>query len=96
MVLSSSRRTSTSAHRASSTRVKEYDYVMAKTVSADEAQTHLLDLIREHDEFVITDNGEPVARVVPIDPQNHGPMFGRVQFTGDVVAPLGEEWDANQ
>jgi prevent-host-death family protein len=69
---------------------------MAKTVSADEVRAHLLDLLEEHTEFVITQNGEPVARVVPIAAAKRGPMYGRIEFLGDVVAPLDEEWKANQ
>ena len=79
--------------------MKEYDYVMAKTVSADEAQTHLLDLIREHDEFVITDNGEPVARVVPVTSLEElrrpalERLRGAVQINGDITEPLDGDWD---
>lgn len=35
-----------------------------KTVSMHEAKTHLSRLVKE--EFVITNNGRPVARVVPL------------------------------
>jgi prevent-host-death family protein len=69
---------------------------MAKTVSADEARAHLLDLLEEHTEFVITKDGEPVARVVPIEVASRGPMYGRIRFLGDVVAPLDETWKADQ
>lgn len=35
-----------------------------KSVSMHEAKTHLSRLVKE--EFIITNNGEPVARVVPL------------------------------
>lgn len=38
-----------------------------KTVSMHEAKTHLSRLIKE--EFIITNNGKPVARVVPLGDQ---------------------------
>jgi antitoxin (DNA-binding transcriptional repressor) of toxin-antitoxin stability system len=67
---------------------------MSKTVPADELPSHVLDLLDEHAEFVITKDGTPVARVVPITDKDRGPMYGRIQFLGDIVEPLDEEWDA--
>ena len=69
---------------------------MAKTISADEVQTHLLDLLEEHTEFVITKDGEPVARVVPITEPRH-PMTleelrGSIRIVGDIMEPV-DEWD---
>jgi prevent-host-death family protein len=62
---------------------------MAKTVSADEAQTHLLDLMEEHAEFVITKDGEPVARVVPIaEPRRHitlDELRRSIRIGGDIM-----------
>jgi prevent-host-death family protein len=73
---------------------------VTKTVPADQVQTHLLDLLDEvsekHAEFVITKDGEPIARVVPIDRPDRGPMFGTATILGDIVEPLDEEWEANE
>ena len=45
-----------------------------------EAKTHLSRLIKE--EFIITNNGEPVARVIPFG----APAGGRFGFLPDAVA----------
>lgn len=70
---------------------------MTKTVPTTEVQTQILDILEEvseqRSEFVITKDGQPVARVVPID---CGPMYGTVTFLGDIVTPLDEEWEADQ
>lgn len=42
-----------------------------KTVSMHEAKTHLSRLVKE--EFIITNNGRPVARVVPLGDRAGGP-----------------------
>ena len=50
---------------------------MVKTVSVDEAQRRLLELLDERIEFVITKNGLPVARVIPIVRDIVEPVDGR-------------------
>jgi antitoxin (DNA-binding transcriptional repressor) of toxin-antitoxin stability system len=67
---------------------------MAKTIPA-EVPVRLLDVLDEVD-LVVTRDGQPIARLVPIDSADHGPMFGRIQIVGDIVAPVDEEWKANQ
>jgi antitoxin (DNA-binding transcriptional repressor) of toxin-antitoxin stability system len=67
---------------------------MAKTIPA-EIPVRLLDVIDELD-LVITKDGQPIARVVPIDGADRGPMYGRIKIVGDIVAPLDEEWKATQ
>lgn len=44
-----------------------------KTVSMHEAKTHLSRLVKE--EFIVTNNGKPVARVTPI-PESTGSRVG--------------------
>lgn len=51
-----------------------------RTVSMHEAKTHLSRLVKE--EFVITNNGTPVARVVPIAAR----AAGRVGFLPEALA----------
>ena len=70
---------------------------MAKTVAAGDVQwkTILEDVEKNREEVVITKDGEPIARVLPIDDAGQGPMFGRIQIPGDLLAPLDEEWEAN-
>lgn len=72
---------------------------MEKTISADEVQTHLLELLEEHAEFVITKDGAPVARVVPIDePRRHmtlEELRGSIRIVGDIMEPV-DEWDVER
>lgn len=66
-------------------------------VSIEQAAKHLPELIDEaaagHD-VVIADNGEPVARIVPIPkkrPFVFGSMAGQIHVADDFDAPLPEE-----
>lgn len=67
---------------------------MAKTIPA-EVPVRLLDVMDDED-LVITKDGQPIARVVPIDGADRGPMYDRIKFVGDIVAPLDEEWKATR
>lgn len=67
---------------------------MAKTLPG-EVPVRLVDVIGD-EEIVITRDGEPIARVVPIESTSRGPMYGRIEIIGDIVAPLDEEWKADQ
>ena len=53
-----------------------------------------------HQEVVVTRYGRPVARLIPYEaPGAGGRIFGRlagsVTVHGDIVAPLGESWEAD-
>ena len=56
----------------------------------------LLDDVAESgSELVITKRGRPVAKVVPVD--DEGSLRGSVEFNAtdeELIAPLGERWDA--
>ena len=71
---------------------------MAKTIAAAEADWPVIleDVKKHHEEVVITEDGQPIARLVPVENPLRGPMYGRIQFLGDIVEPLDEEWDANR
>ena len=60
----------------------------------------LMEQVRErHMEIVITKRGKPVAKLVPFEkkpPELFGCLRGTVTYRGDIVAPTGEEWDADQ
>jgi prevent-host-death family protein len=51
-------------------------------------------------EILITKRGRPVARLVPAGPRHPSALFGRmsgsVQILGDLVAPIGDAWDAEE
>jgi len=50
---------------------------------------------------VITRRGRPVARLVPVGPQDREPLFGRwkgtIESLGDIIEPAvaPDEWEAN-
>ena len=55
----------------------------------------LLDEVAETgEEIVVTKRGKPVAKLAPIEATK--PLEGSVRILGDIVGPLGEEWEANQ
>lgn len=81
------------------TLLQEYHAVMTKTVPAAEAQAHFLELLDDvterNVEVLVTRDGEPVAMVVPFD-RLRGPMYGTIEFHGDIVESLDEKWDADE
>ncbi len=49
--------------------------------------------------IVITKHNKPVALLVPIDEKEatlFGSMKGTIHILEDIVAPIGEVWDADQ
>jgi prevent-host-death family protein len=61
----------------------------------------LMDQVQQtREEIVITKHGKPVAKLVPIQEAHAdsiiGFMKGSVQVTGDIIAPLDEEWEVLQ
>ena len=72
-----------------------------RTISAAEFKSRclaLLDEVRETREtLVVTKRGKPVAKVVAIeDATDRRPLRGSVRYRGDLVAPIGEPWDASR
>jgi prevent-host-death family protein len=62
-----------------------------KSVSMHEAKTHLSRLVKE--EFVITNNGVPVARVVPLG-ERAGGRFGFLPDALAKEARIPDDFDA--
>ena len=57
----------------------------------------LLDRVAQgHETLIVTKHGQPVARVVPVAEVKPGSMLGSVLREDDLVAPLGEEWNADR
>lgn len=59
----------------------------------------LLDRVADgHAPIVITKRGRPVAKLVAVAPPPplYGAMRGSVSILGDLVAPLGERWEADE
>ena len=56
----------------------------------------LLDQVANSGEtLVITKRGKPVAKLVPVKQAPTKSLRGSVQYLGDIVGPLGEEWEAD-
>lgn len=50
------------------------------------------------EEVVVTKHGKPVAKVVPASPHDQdlvGRLRGTAKIVGDIVAPTGEQWEAD-
>ncbi|HUH11511.1 MAG TPA: hypothetical protein VMK65_00320 [Longimicrobiales bacterium] len=53
------------------------------------------------EEIIVTRYGKPLMKLSPIDAPEEGEAFfgclaGTVTIHGDIVAPTGEEWDADR
>ena len=76
---------------------QEYDTCMAKTVAVGEAEwTDILKDVKKDEEVVITQDGEPVARVVPFRATRQRRTLEELResiiFIGDVETPI-DDWD---
>ena len=74
----------------------------AERVTAADFKTHCLRLIEEvrqgHGEVVVTRYGTPVAKLVPYTEDTmsiFGYLEGTVVSHGDLIAPIGEAWEAD-
>ena len=74
-----------------------------RTMKASEFKARCLKLMDEVAEtgepITITKNGKPISRLVPYRRKLEtlfGAMKGSITYMGDVVSPLGEEWEADQ
>lgn len=71
-----------------------------ETIGAGEFKAkclHLLDVVAQRrEELVITKRGRPIARLVPVRPDRplFGAMAGSVARQKDLIAPIGEPWEA--
>lgn len=60
----------------------------------------LMDQVKEtHVSVIITKHGIPVAKLVPIEEESVS-LFGlqrdSVVIKGDIISPIGEDWDADK
>ena len=77
--------------------------VMKPQIAAGEFKAkclHLLDEVqRTRQELIVTKRGRPVARLLPAEQQPSaifGRMKGTIEIVGDIVAPTGERWLADE
>ncbi len=48
------------------------------------------------EELVITKRGRPIAMLVPAEPADEADLAGSILYEGDLVQPLGVDWQADQ
>ena len=82
-------------HKYATARRKAMQEVPASTFK--DSCLQLLDRVQQtREEIVVTKYGRPVAKLVAFDqsqPNLFGCLAGSVTVHGDIVAPIGEEWD---
>jgi antitoxin (DNA-binding transcriptional repressor) of toxin-antitoxin stability system len=75
---------------------------MVETISKSKLKARMLEVFRELEasgkELIVTDNGRPVLKIVPIKAKASvtdlfGPLQGRVVYHEDINAPTLSEWD---
>lgn len=48
--------------------------------------------------IIITKRNKPIAKLIPLEEENSSLLFGKMKGTGhikgDLIQPIGEEWDA--
>lgn len=61
---------------------------------------HLMDEVNaKHISFIITKHGKPIAKLTPIDTtpiSSFGCLKNTVSIQGDIIAPIDEQWDAEE
>ena len=73
-----------------------------RTIGAGDFKATCLKLLdevaRDRKPLVITKHGRPVARLVPMPPENRlfGALGGSVLREGDIESPIDGEWDATR
>jgi prevent-host-death family protein len=73
-------------------------------ISATEFKATCLKVMDEvhnkHIDIVITKRGKPIAMIVPVPERETTALFGcmanMATIQGDIVAPILEEWEANE
>lgn len=58
----------------------------------------LMDQVKDnHEEVIITKDGKPIAKLIPMEAEAEGSLFGFMKGTmkinGDIIASLDEKWD---
>ena len=78
--------------------------IAQETLKAGYFKAHCLELmdyvLETGREIVITKYGHPVAKLAPLSPVEHQPLWGlfkkELKVLGDIIEPLEESWDANR
>ena len=78
-----------------------------KTIPATNFKTHCLSLLalvaRSQQPIIVTKRGKPLVKVAPVPDRaadhtnlNHKPLKGSVVYWGDVLSPIGVDWEAEK
>ena len=74
-----------------------------QTISVTNFKAHALQLLNQvatdSQEIILTKRGKPVAKVIPIEPEDNSIQFGKLKgsviFNEEIVTPLGEDdWES--
>ena len=72
-----------------------------KTIGAGKFKAQCLALLDEvaqtNEILVITKHGKPIAKLLPYDSEKQDsetPLKGLATFIGDIVSPIGVDWEA--
>lgn len=59
----------------------------------------LIDSVAQtHEPIIVTKHGKPMVKIVPFDDSKadfEKPLKDSATFIGDIVSPIGEEWEAD-
>jgi antitoxin (DNA-binding transcriptional repressor) of toxin-antitoxin stability system len=75
---------------------------MTNTISKGKLKARMLEIFRKleasGDELIVTDQGKPVLKIIPIKPKASaaavfGELQGQVAYLEDINAPTLAEWD---
>lgn len=75
---------------------------METTIGAGEFKARCLQLLdtvaAQRKPLIITKRGKPVAKLVPVPPDAElfGALAGSVVSESDIVAPIGDAWEADR
>ena len=75
---------------------------METTIDAEDFKAKCLQLLdavaAQREPLIITQRGKPVAKLVPVPPQSalFGALAGSVASESDIVAPVGDAWEAER
>ncbi|MBA8667546.1 type II toxin-antitoxin system Phd/YefM family antitoxin [Holosporaceae bacterium 'Namur'] len=74
---------------------------MDKHLPISEFKAHCYEILEnvqgQHQSFIISKRGKPIARVIPIDNNNTklaGSFKGKCNIIGDIITPVDITWDA--
>lgn len=75
---------------------------MVNTIKAGEFKAKCLaimdEVARSRNPVIVTKHGKPVVKIIPAEEidKNRKPLKGCVVYMGDVISPVGEQWEAEK